>query len=483
MKIVLVSSEIAPFSKTGGLGDAVAGLAKAYARAGHQVWTVSPRYRGVAPEAEFTGFVARIPLAAWEHRAPIHKIEADGVTHLLVENGMYDRDGLYGDANGTFGDNHIRFALLSQAALHATRRFAGEDVVFHCHDWQASLLPAYLKAYWRPLGLFERSGTVLTLHNPAHQGRLPSSLFLDLELPARWFTPWGLEFHGDLGMLKGGILHADQLTTVSPTFAREIVTPGGGFGLEAVLGVRAVDLTGILNGIDPEEWDPAGDPYLAEPFDRTDMDGKLADKLALQSELGLPADGTVPLIGSVGRLDPQKGIELIVDSIPWLAGHGAQIVVLGSAAPAHRTFEHRLRELEQHYPNQVRAWLGYSEAVAHRIIAGSDLFVMPSLFEPCGLTQMYSQRFGTIPVVRRTGGLADSVEEIDAWAETGTGFFFDRPSGTAFREALWRGIELFGRRKAFDAARQRGMERDFSWDRAVPAYVIACERAQALRSG
>jgi starch synthase len=482
MKIVLVSSELAPYSKTGGLGDVVAGLAKAYARAGHEVWTVSPRYRGVAPEAEFTGVVARVPLAAWEHRTSFHRLQADGVIHLFLDNGMYDRDGLYGDSNGSYGDNHIRFALLCQGALHAARRFVGEDVVFHCHDWQTAMLPAYLKAYWRPLGALESAGTVLTLHNPAHQGRLPAELFVDLELPARWFTPWGFEFHGDLGLLKGGILHADQLTTVSPTFAREIVTPGGGFGLDPVLASRAVDLTGILNGIDPEEWNPATDPHLPEPYDLNDLSGKDVAKEALQAELGLPIDRKALLVGTVTRLDPQKGVELLIDSVPWLVGHGAQVVVLGSAAAAHRTFETRLRELERHYPSNVRAWIGYSDTVAHQIIAGSDLFAMPSLFEPCGLTQMYAMRYGTPPVVRRTGGLADSVDEHDSWMKTGTGFLFDRPAGTALRDALWRGIELYRRDPvAFQALRRRGMARDFSWDRRVTAYLTVCERALGLR--
>jgi starch synthase len=519
MNVVLVSSEVSPFSKTGGLGDAVAGLAKGYARAGHGVWTVSPRYRGVAPDAEFTGVAARVPLAAWEHQVGLSRLERDGVTHLFVDNGMYDRDGLYGDENGTYGDNHIRFALLCQGALHAAHRLVGDptagDLVFHCHDWQAALLPAYLKAFWRPLGLLERAGTVLTLHNPAHQGRFSASLFLDLELPARWFTPWGLEFHGDLGMLKGGILHADQLTTVSPTFARELVMPGGGFGLESVLLGRGVDLTGILNGIDADEWDPANDPHTAAPYAAEDLAGKAVCKEALQAELGLPVDPQAPLVGSVGRLDPQKGIELLVDSVPWLADRGAQVVVLGSAAAAHRTFEQRLRDLEGRYPDRVRAWIGYSEGVSHRIMAGADLFAMPSLFEPCGLTQMYAQRYGTVPVVRRTGGLADSVEPVDSVFGTpvfgspvpaarrtaarvegaaprtravprpraiGAGFVFERPSGAALREALWRALDLYERdRPGFDAVRLRGMTRDFSWDRAVREYTSVCERAAALR--
>ncbi|MEZ4236098.1 MAG: glycogen/starch synthase [Myxococcota bacterium] len=507
MNLVLVSSEVSPYSKSGGLGDAVAGLAKAYARAGHRVWTVSPRYRGVAPEAAFTGVVARVPLAAWEHHVELSVVERDGVTHLLVDNGMYDRDGLYGDDNGTYGDNHIRFALLCQAALHGARRLIEDeglgDVVFHCHDWQASLLPAYLKACWRPLGLLERAGTVLTLHNPAHQGRFGPGLFVDLELPARWFTPWGLEFHGDLAMLKGGILHADQLTTVSPTFARELVTPGGGFGLESVLLGRGVDLTGILNGIDDREWDPAGDPHLAEPYDADALEGKAACKAALQRELGLPVAPDAPLVGCVTRLDPQKGVELLVDSVPWLADRGAQVVVLGSAAAAHRTFEHRLRDLEGRYPDRVRAWIGYSEPVAHRIMGGADLFAMPSLFEPCGLTQMYAQRYGTVPVVRRTGGLADSVEPVEGPTRAtplplrrrvqareerepvrgaGAGFVFDRPSGAALREALWRALECYEHdRPRFDTIRRHGMRRDFSWDRAVREYTTVCERAAALR--
>ncbi|MCB9687350.1 MAG: glycogen synthase [Alphaproteobacteria bacterium] len=484
MKIVQVSAEVAPYSKSGGLGDAVAALSKALAAAGHEVWTISPRYRGVAPDAEDTGLLARIPLGAWEHGARIFREDRDGVRHLFVGNGMYDRDGLYGDANGSFGDNHIRFALLAQAALHAARRFVGDDVVFHCHDWQGALLPAYLKAYWRPLGHFPRSGSVLTMHNPAHQGRLPPSLFVDLELPARWFTPWGLEFYGDLCLLKGGILHADQLTTVSPTFAREIVTPGGGFGLEEVIGLRAADLTGILNGVDPDEWSPTTDRHLPATYDAEDLTGKASCKAALQGELGLPVAPDTPLLVSVGRLDPQKGVELLADSVPWLAGEGCQVVVLGSAAAAHKTFEHRLIEAERAHKAQVRAWIGYDEALAHRLMAAADLFVMPSLFEPCGLTQMYAQAYGTPPVVRRTGGLADTVEECDPWTGTGTGFFFERPSGTALRDALWRGISLYrSDRDAFDLARKRGMRRDFSWGARVERFVEVYERAQAVRSG
>jgi starch synthase len=482
MDVVLVSSEVAPFSKTGGLGDAVAALAKALARAGHRVWTVSPRYRGSAPGATYTGHTVTIPLGGFEQRAGLHRLGEDGVEHLFVDHAVYDREGLYGDGAGTYGDNHLRFALLCQAALHATRLFASDDVVIHAHDWQAALVPIYLEAAWRPVGLLRGAGTVLTLHNPAHQGRTAASAFADLELAARWFRPWALEFHGDLGLLKGGILHADEVTTVSPTFAREIVTPGGGFGLEAVLAARP--LTGILNGIDGDEWNPADDRETAAPFDASDLAGKAVCKAALQAELNLPIDGGVPLVGWVGRLDPQKGVSLALESLPWLAGEqGVQFVALGSAAVAHQVFEQRLRELEREHPHQVRNWIGYSEPVAHRIIAGADLFLMPSVFEPCGLTQMYAQRYGTVPVVRRTGGLADSVEPIDVGADSGTGIVFDLPTGHALRDALWAALSLFRDDPgAFERAALRGMSRDFSWDRRVPEYVAIYERARAARA-
>ncbi len=482
MDVVLVASEVAPFSKTGGLGDAVAALARALVRAGHRAWTVSPRYRGVAADASPTGHTITVPLAGFDHEAALLRVARNGVEHVFVDNPMFDRDGIYGDRGGAFGDNHLRFALLSQGALHAARLFAGDDVILHAHDWQAALVPIYLKAAWRSVGLLRGAAAVLTLHNPAHQGRFGGGLFADLELPPRWFSPGALEFHGDLGLLKGGILHAGEVTTVSPTFAKEVVTPGGGFGLERVLAARR--LTGILNGVDPGEWNPATDQHLAATFDTEDaQSGRPLCKAALQAELGLPIDGDAALVGWVGRLDPQKGIQLLVESIPWLASEAVQVVVLGSAAAPHAIFEEELRQLERDLPHHVRAWIGYSEAVAHRIVAGADLFAMPSLFEPCGLTQMYAQRYGALPVVRRTGGLADSVDPIDVEADTGTGFLFDLPTGRSLRDAVWEGVSLFrDDRAAFERAVVRGMSRDFSWDRAVPEYVAVYERALDARA-
>jgi starch synthase len=476
VKICFVTSEIAPFSKSGGMGDVCRALADALAARGHEVVTVSPRYASVPlDDLSFTGTVFDVPGGAHGLRVGIHEVTRHGVRHLFVDHAVFHRGGLYGDEHGAFGDNHLRFAALSRAALEAAHRVVGwsdEEVLFHAHDWQTALVPVLLDAVYRPVGRFERAASVLTLHNPAHQGRLPARLFHDLDLSSRWFGPATLEFYGDLGLLKGGILWADQLTTVSPTFARDIVQPGGGFGLEGVIALRSDVLTGILNGVDVSEWNPADDPAIEAPFTAESLEGKARCKAALQVELGLPADPSVPLVGSVGRLDPQKGVELLVDSIPWLVSEGAQVVVLGSAAAAHRRYEGQLRALEKAHPHHVRAWIGFQEGLAHRIEAGADLFAMPSMFEPCGLNQLYSMRYGTVPVVRRTGGLADSVQEVDAAAATGTGFLFDVPHGKALRDALYRGLHLFRTDpEAFDEVRRRGMRRDSSWGPAVDAYL------------
>ncbi len=487
--IVLVTSEVAPFSKSGGLGDVCGALAAVLAVGGERVVTVSPWYRTHRQDARDTGIRLEIPLAGTVHVVAVHHRRIDRVDHLLLANPLYERDGLYGDSGGSFGDNHIRFALLCRAAIEAVRwvplpkKPLGENVVFHANDWHAALVPVYLEALYRPLGLFRRTPTVLSLHNPAHQGRLPAVLFDDLELAPRWFRPSGLEFHGDLDLLKAGILQADQITTVSPTFAKEIVSPGGGFGLEAMLRHRAADLVGIVNGIDDAQWDPAVDPAIPARYDATHLEGKAACKAALQAELGLEVAADVPLLGSVGRLDPQKGIELLLDSVPWMVDQGAQVVILGSAAAAHARFEHRARELQAAFPRSVCAWIGFDEALSHRVEAGADLFLMPSLFEPCGLNQMYSMRYGTPPIVRRTGGLADTVAPFDLQTDSGTGFQFERVSGAAFREAIWRALDLWSADPAaFARLRQRGMTQDFSWAKAAPAYQAVYRAAWARRN-
>ncbi|MCA9569517.1 MAG: glycogen synthase [Myxococcales bacterium] len=480
MHVVMVSSEVAPYSKSGGMGDVVGALSAALVKAGFAVTTVSPRYGSVDEEGLVdTDVVVRARLGTTEQEATLRERVVEGVRHLFVEHGIFaDRQGLYGDQNGSFGDNHLRFALLQRAALEAARHLVDDPApVFHLHDWQAAGLPAYLDHFYRPLGFFRDSATVLTLHNPMHQGRLPHRFFDDLDLPAHWFSPAGFEWYGDLGLLKCGILHADQLTTVSPGFAWEITRPEGGFGLDALFRGRFADLTGILNGIDTEVWDPTDDPHLPAPFSADDLAGKRLCKSALQDELGLVRDPEAPLMGSVGRLDPQKGTELLLESIPWILDQGAQVAVLGSAAAAHRRFEAELRGLAARFPGRLSVTVGFSEGLAHRIEAGADLFAMPSLFEPCGLNQLYSQRYGTLPIVRRTGGLADSVEEGR------TGYTFDAPTGYAFRGAVHRALAQHGT-PAQAAIRDRAMRLEVGWSTVVGRYVEVFERAiEARRAG
>jgi len=494
MNVVLVSSEVAPFSKTGGLGIVVGEIAAALSRKGHRVLTVSPRYGTFDAKAQGavdTGVTSSIPASGERHTVRFLRMrDKDGAWHVFVEHPMFDRSGIYGDRHGTFGDNHLRFSVLCRAALDACRHVPldgaplGEDVVVHAHDWQAALLPVLLESVYRPVGLFKKAASVLTIHNLAHQGRFPARMFADLDLPSRWFAPWAIEYYGDLNYLKGGILHADRVTTVSPTYAQEIRTSWGGFGLDTALRHRGDAVTGILNGIDPRAWDPKTDPHIGGHYDATDLEGKKMCKAALQSELGLPADPTVPVVGSVGRLDPQKGVDLFTESIPWLVEEvGAQVAIVGSAPAELRRYEDHLRWLEKKYPHHVRAWIGYSEPMSHQITAGSDILVMPSLFEPCGLAQMYAQRYGTPPIVRRTGGLADSVIPCDDEARVGTGWTFHMPDGYDLRHALWRALATWKRNpEGFADVMRRGMALDFSWDLQIGEYVATYEAVRALRA-
>lgn len=486
MNIIMVSSEVQPFSKSGGLADVLGALPPALARRGHRVVTVSPRYASVPPDVhvEDTGIVYGFHAGTTRHDVHYLKVREQGVEHLLISNPLFDRAGIYGDVNGTFGDNHLRFSILVRAALEAARRVPlfgeifGEDVVFHVHDWQAALLPVYLDAIYRPLGLFTRSPSVLTIHNLAHQGRFPDSAFDDLELPPRLMVPGSaLHWHGDMSIMRGGIVFADEVTTVSPTYAREITTPHYGNGLHKLLRERRDALTGILNGLDVHTWNPADDPFLPAGFDADDLSGKAVCKAALQEELELPVDPSVPLVASIGRLDPQKGMDLLLESIPWLAQQGAQVVVLGSAHAAHRHYEDRLRALERVWPRNVRAWVGFSERVAHNLEAAADLFMMPSLFEPCGLSQLISLRYGAVPVVRYTGGLADTITNYDPVSNTGNGWTFDAPRSSDFQEALhWALTTWREHPEAFASIRECGMRQDLTWDAAVPQYEAVYER-------
>jgi starch synthase len=469
MDLVLVASEIAPWSKTGGLGDVSGALPRALARRGHRVLAVSPRYKAADGEAD-TGTRARFHLFGSDHDVRITALEKDGVTWAFVDNPAFRRQGIYGTSEGAYPDNLFRYALLTRAAIEAAARVPvagrplGEDVVFHANDWHTSLLPTYLDAIYRPAGRFTRASSVLAIHNAGHHGSVPASDFSGLDLAPRWWPT--LDMDGRVNPLKAGIVSADALVTVSPTYARELMQDKG-FGLEGLFQMRRTDMIGILNGVD-DAWDPRTDKHLAARFSADDLSGKATCKAALQKEMGLPVRANVPILGLVARLDHQKGIDLVAEVAPWLLAHDVQLVALGSGSERWATW---LRDAERRWPGRVKARIGFDEPLAHRIEAGADLFLMPSRFEPCGLNQMYSLKYGTVPVVHATGGLADTVETYDPQRETGNGWAFRPFSADAFQRALTYALLTWKRfPQAWKGLQRRGMTTDFSWDRSASLY-------------
>jgi starch synthase len=481
-KILFVASEAHPLIKTGGLGDVIGSLPPALAARGADVRLLLPAYRD-----------ARSRAGPLEPAATIFLPDlAPGVTLLqgvlpgtrvpiwLVDfPPAYDRPGNpYLNAQGQpWHDNAARFALLARVALRVALGTAGlpwRPQVVHCHDWQTGLVPALLAQEAK------RPATVFTIHNLAYQGLFPYDSFVSLHLPPALWSYEALEFHGQLSFIKGGLVFADYLTTVSPTYAREIQTPTFGCGLDGLLRHRAGRLRGILNGIDGEAWNPARDPFIATPYSAQRLADKAPNKRALQQALGLPADPHVPLIGMVGRLVEQKGIDQVLEALPLLMQRGVQMAVLGSGENAYET---ALRAQGQHYPAQLAVRIGYDEALAHQIEAGADMFLMPSRFEPCGLNQLYSLRYGTVPIVRRVGGLADTV--VDATEENlaagrATGIVFDAAQPAALLAAVDRALALYRDGRRWRKLMRTGMRQDFTWLHSAREYLRLYRQAARL---
>ncbi len=473
MNIVFVSSEMTPFSKTGGLADVAGALPPALAERGHQVWAVSPRYRHV-PDAVEQPERLYVWLFGMHHEVRVFALERDGVRFLLIDHPSFHRPGIYGDAHGPYGDNLFRFALLTRAALELARPLDG-PLVFHANDWHTALLPVFLDALYRPHGLHRGAAVVLGLHNLGHQGSTQPEEFGGLGIDGRFWTT--CEMHGRLNPLKAGIVSADALVAVSPSYSHQIQHDHG-FGLEPLLQLRTERIVGVLNGIDAQ-WDPSTDPHLPATFDASDLSGKAVCKQALQRAMGLPERPDVPLIGLISRLDHQKGIDLVQEIAPWLLEGDVQLMMLGSGAPE---FEHFFREVERRWPHRARGWVGFNEPLAHQIEAASDIFVMPSRFEPCGLNQMYSMRYGTVPVVHATGGLADTVHSFDPATNSGNGWAFRPFTSAAFARALEFAVETYRHHPhTWRRLQHRGMTTDFSWARSAGQYEAIYARALELR--
>jgi starch synthase len=488
MKVVVVASEAVPFAKTGGLADVAGALPRALARLGHEATLILPLYRKAAQAGiplEDTGHVVRVPVGSRQVEGRIIAASLPGTTSkafLIDHPGYFDRDELYGRNGSDFPDNCERFAFFGRAVIEAIRVLGLRPDVIHGNDWQCGLIPVYLRESYKGVPEVAGAGTLLTVHNLAYQG-----VFWHYDLPLidldwRLFNFHQLEFHGKLNFLKAGLVFSDLLNTVSPTYAKEIQTPEFGCGLDALLRSRAADLRGIVNGIDTTIWNPATDSLLAQKYDSTTMEvGKAACKAQLQRRLGLPERPETPLFAQIGRLDPQKGWDLLASAADDLLAEDVQMVVLGEGQPRYHEL---LDRLSNRYPGKLRATLEFLPPLAHHIEAGADAFLMPSLYEPCGLNQLYSLAYGTVPIVHATGGLADTVRDTTPStlkAATATGFSFRNPTAESFRQAILRALTLWPDRTAWKGLARTGMRQDWSWDQSARAYASLYEDVIARR--
>ena len=476
LKVLLAASEVVPFAKTGGLADVAGSLPKALAAQGHDVRIVLPKYRAVT-EAKIASrkVVGDLPVPPWAGlTVNIEQSNAiEGVpTYLVVSDKHFDRGKLYGEP-----DDAVRFAVYQRALLEMLPKLDWQPDVIHCNDWQTGLVPVFLKRMYADNPFYSGIATLYTIHNLAYQGAVPRYVLPELGLSWDLFTPDGVEFYDQLNPMKAGMVFADMISTVSKRYSEEIQTAEYGEKLEGVLSARRDHLAGIVNGIDYEQWDPATDPCLAAPFDVQSRARKRENRAALRHDVKLP-DDEVPLIGIISRLAAQKGFDLLAEVVPHLAKLEMQLVVLGMG---EQHYHDLFSEFAIQYPDQVAVTLAFNDHLAHRIYAGSDMFLMPSRYEPCGLGQMISLRYGNIPIVRATGGLADTITDFDRNTGKGNGFSFTEYTPLALAATVFRAIEAYHHPKAWDQLVQNAMTCDFSWNVSAAKYVEVYRKAMQRR--
>jgi len=482
MHIAFAASECVPFSKTGGLADVVGALPRALAALGHQVSVYVPRYRQTKltdPQTVVRSIT--IPFDD-EYRfcSVVTAGSSAGIRFYFVDYPPYfDRDALYGGPAGDYPDNAERFALFSRAVLEASK-ILGVPHVFHCHDWQSALVPVMLRTLYADDPAFREVATVFTIHNMGYQGMFPPDILPLLTLPWDLFTISKMEFFGQVNFLKGALVHSDFITTVSKKYSQEIQTTEYGFGLEGVLRNRAATVSGILNGVDYEEWSPQADKLIAAKYSPQDLAGKQKDKQDLLNAFGIAnADTKLPVIGIVSRFAAQKGFDLIAQVIDRLAREEMIMVVLGSG---DRLFEEMFQRINKLFPNKIVAKVAFDNTIAHKIEAGADMFLMPSRYEPCGLNQIYSLKYGTVPIVRATGGLDDTIEPWDARTGKGTGFKFSDYTGEALLATVKQALLAYQDPSSWQTLMRNGMTRDFSWGASAREYGKIYDRARHLRA-
>ncbi len=484
MRVVMITSEASPYAQTGGLGEVLSALPAELVEMGLEVDVFMPKYKTITAEKypiENTGLKIEITLNAKPVQAGLWSLVNDrGVRYLFLDcDDYFNRDNLYGTAESDYEDNSERFVFLSRAAIELALANNVHYDVFHSHDWQGSLTPVYLRTLYAGEENLEGSASVMTIHNLGYQG-----IFWHLDMPLvgvgwEFFTPKHMEFHGKLNFLKSGIVFADLINTVSPGYRNEILTPEYGFGLEGVLQEKGDRLSGIINGVDYKIWNPKIDNLIAANFGPDDLSGKGVCKEDLQRSAGLPVKPDMPILSMVSRLSSQKGVDILGALMPSLMMQEVQVILLGAG---ESRLQDMFQEFAETYPDRVAVFLSYDYPLAHRIFAGSDILLVPSRYEPCGLTQMYALKYGTVPVVRMTGGLIDTVDEYDAKSDAGTGFRFAAAEPDALETAVNRALALYnGDRDSWTRLMIRGMKSDFSWRRSAAEYLKLYEKAVSER--
>ncbi len=469
LKVLLVSSEAAPFAKTGGLADVAGSLPKALSLQGNDVRVMMPKYKGISDHRTVSDFPVQVGTRKETCIVRKSRIEAKSaggtkeVPVYLLDNYQYfDRDGLYG-----FPDEGERFAFFQLAVIRACENLGFIPDVVHCNDWQTGFLPLLMTLRAGENPAWRDVGTCYTIHNLRYQGRFPQDILGLLGVGTQYYHPEGVEYYGEVNFMKAGIMFADVINTVSETYSREIQTPEFGEGLDGVLRKRKRDLYGIVNGLNYHEFNPKSDPRIFSTYDTEDISKKVCNKHALQRELDLPVSNS-PVLGIVTRLVDQKGLDILLDAMPRILGETCQFVLLGTGDKA---FEDAFRDLGGRYPEQVAAVIGFNGVLAQKIYAGSDLFLMPSRFEPCGLGQLIAMRYGSIPVVRKTGGLADTVMDYDRTTGSGNGFVFSKYSPGSLSDAVIRALGVYQDKNKWANLVKGAMERDFSWQKQAALYT------------
>jgi starch synthase len=490
LQILFATSEVTPLAHTGGLGDVAGALPKALTTLGLDVRVVMPLYQAVRrSRANLTRVLTdlQVPLTTGVARANVWQADLNGQgrsssqtvpVYCIEQDAYFDRPGLYGSDRGDYPDNAERFIFFCRAVLALVDALHWFPQILHCHDWQTALLPASARFLGGIDPRLARAVTVYTIHNLAYQGIFPAGKFPLTGLPPTLFQPTGVEYYGNMNLMKAGLLYADYLTTVSPTYAEEICTPELGIGLDGLLSTRRHVLVGILNGADYDVWDPANDTALAAPYCATDLSGKATCKTALLREYGLPEDPETPLLGMISRLADQKGVDILIAALPTFLGMPVRLVLLGAGAPH---YQESLARQAQAYPERLGVRLEFNNALAHQIEAGCDAFLMPSRYEPCGLNQLYSMRYGTIPIVRATGGLRDTVRPYRADTGEGTGFVFQEPTPEALLAAVGEALRVFADRPAWQRLMHNAMAQDYSWEQSARCYLDLYQRAVASK--